>query len=576
MRPFLTSFAGSLLAIIVLVGIVAGYGACAANRKSKIEDGSWLVVELNGSLPEYDPPGGVLSSVTQGDSETLQRVLDNLAKAQVDDRITGVILKVGTGSSMGWASIGEIRDAVAAVRGSGKKVYGWAESFNARNYVLLASADEILAPPTAGINFTGFLMTTVHVKQAMEKLGIKPEIHQIKDYKSAAELIIRDSMSEAARENKDWLMDEGWNEFMGVLAQDRNQSEEEVLALMEHALFTGGQAKESGLVDRLMYWDELEEMLKEEDVEKLPLVTQARYAKVDPEDVGIGGGDRKIAVIHAQGTIMGRKNGVNPLLGVTMGHETIVEELRRAREDEDVAAIILRVDSGGGDALTSDFMGHAVEQTKAVKPVVVSMVNVAASGGYHISYRASRILADPMTITGSIGSITGRFNMTGMYEKLGITHDFVTRGPSATMNSEYIDLTPEQSQRFGDDHWEGFNHWLRDVAEHRGMSFEKAETLAHGRVWTGRQALENGLVDELGGLTRAVEVARDLAGVEADEEITVAHFPEKKSLLQSLMNQGDTAAAARWLVYSTLRKDISETMDLVSSRPDLVLDPITP
>jgi protease-4 len=576
MRPFLTSFAGSLLAIIVLVGIVAGYGACAANRKSKIEDGSWLVVELNGSLPEYDPPGGVLSSVTQGDSETLQRVLDNLAKAQVDDRITGVILKVGTGSSMGWASIGEIRDAVAAVRGSGKKVYGWAESFNARNYVLLASADEILAPPTAGINFTGFLMTTVHVKQAMEKLGIKHEIHQIKDYKSAAELIIRDSMSEAARENKDWLMDEGWKEFMGVLAQDRNQSEEEVLALMEHALFTGGQAKESGLVDRLMYWDELEEMLKEEDAEKLPLVTQARYAKVDPEDVGIGGGDRKIAVIHAQGTIMGRKNGVNPLLGVTMGHETIVEELRRAREDEDVAAIILRVDSGGGDALTSDFMGHAVEQTKAVKPVVVSMVNVAASGGYHISYRASRILADPMTITGSIGSITGRFNMTGMYEKLGITHDFVTRGPSATMNSEYIDLTPEQSQRFGDDHWEGFNHWLRDVAEHRGMSFEKAETLAHGRVWTGRQALENGLVDELGGLTRAVEVARDLAGVEADEEITVAHFPEKKSLIQSLMNQGDTAAAARWLVYSTLRKDISETMDLVSSRPDLVLDPITP
>ncbi len=576
MRPFLTSFAGSLLAIIVLVGIVAGYGACAANRKSKIEDGSWLVVELNGSLPEYDPPGGVLSSVTQGDSETLQRVLDNLAKAQVDDRITGVILKVGRGSTMGWASIGEIRDAVAAVRESGKKVYGWGESFNARNYVLLASADEILAPPTAGINFTGFLMTTVHVKQAMEKLGIKPEIHQIKDYKSAAELIIRDSMSEAARENKDWLMDEGWKEFMSVLAQDRNQSEEEVLALMEHALFTGGQAKESGLVDRLMYWDELEEMLKEEDAEKLLLVTQARYAKVDPEDVGIGGGDRKIAVIHAQGTIMGRKNGVNPLLGVTMGHETIVEELRRAREDEDVAAIILRVDSGGGDALTSDFMGHAVEQTKAVKPVVVSMVNVAASGGYHISYRASRILADPMTITGSIGSITGRFNMTGMYEKLGITHDFVTRGPSATMNSEYIDLTPEQSQRFGDDHWEGFNHWLRDVAEHRGMSFEKAETLAHGRVWTGRQALENGLVDELGGLTRAVEVARDLAGVPADEEITVAHFPEKKSLLQSLMNQGDTAAAARWLVYSTLRKDISETMDLVSSRPDLVLDPITP
>ena len=576
MRTFLNSFAGSLLAILVLVGLLAGYGSCVANRQSKIEDGSWLVVELNDSLPEYDPPGGVLSKVTQGDSETLQRVLDNLAKAQVDDRIAGVILKVGRGSSMGGGATGEIRDAVAAVRAAGKKVYGWGESFDARNYVLLAAADEILAPPTASINFTGFLGTTMHVKQAMEKLGIKPEIHKIKDYKAAAELITRDSMSETARENRDWIMDEMWSEFMSIVAEDRNQSEEEILALMEHALFTGDEALESGLVDQLMYWDELEEMLKDDDADNLPVVTQKRYAKVDPEDVGIGGGDKKIAVIHAQGTIMGRKNGVNPLLGVTMGHETIVEELRRAREDEDVVAIILRVNSGGGDALTSDFMGHAVELTTAVKPVVVSMVNVAASGGYHIAYRSSRILADPMTITGSIGSITGCFNMTGFYEKLGITHDFVARGPSATMNSDYIDLTPEQSQRFGEDHWEGFNRWLRDVAEHRGMSFEEAELLAHGRVWTGRQAVENGLVDELGGLTRAVEVARELAELPADEEVTVAHFPQKKGLLQSIMNDGDTAAAARWLVYSTLRKDISETLDLVSSNPDLVLNPITP
>jgi protease-4 len=221
MRPFLTSFAGSILAIIVVVGIVAGYGACAANRVSKIEDGSWLVVELNGGLPEYDPPGGVLSSVTQGDSETLQRVLDNLAKAQVDDRIEGVILKVGRGSSMGWASAGEIRDAVKAIRASGKKVYGWGESFDEKNYMLMAAADEILAPPTASISFTGFMFTTVHVKDALTLLGIKPEIHKIKDYKSAAELITENSMTETARENKNWLMDEGWNMFMTAIAEDR-------------------------------------------------------------------------------------------------------------------------------------------------------------------------------------------------------------------------------------------------------------------------------------------------------------------------------------------------------------------
>jgi protease-4 len=181
-----------------------------------------------------------------------------------------------------------------------------------------------------------------------------------------------------------------------------------------------------------------------------------------------------------------------------------------------------------------------------------------------------------MTITGSIGSITGRFNVAGFYEKLGITHDSVTRGPSALLTSSFADLSPELRQRFEDDHWRGFNHWLKDVAEHRNMSFEKAETLAHGRVWSGRQAVAKGLVDELGGLARAVEVARELAGIPAEESVTVSHYPEKKSLLQSIMSDGDKAAAARWLVYSSMRKDISATLDLVSSRPDLVLEPLAP
>jgi protease-4 len=576
MKTFLNSFAGALAAILFLVAVAGGYGSCAANRVSKIEADSWLVVELNDALPEYDPPGGVLSSVTQGDTETLQRVLDNLAKVVVDERIKGVVLKVGRGSRMGWASAGEIRDAVDKVQEAGKKVYGWGESFDAGNYMLMAAADEIYAPPTAQITFTGFAASSIHVKNALDKLGINPGAHKIKDYKAAAEMVMRENMSEPARENRAWLLDERWKEFMGIMAADRGQNEATITGFMEHAIFTGDQALEAGLIDRLMYWDELEELLKDEDGEEWHTVSQKRYAKVEMKDVGLGGGDKVVAVIHAQGTIMGRKNGVNPLLGVTMGFETIAGELRRAREDEDVVAIILRVDSGGGDALTSDFMGHAVEITAAVKPVVVSMVNVAASGGYHISYRSTRILADPMTITGSIGSITGHFNVAEFWGNLGVTSDAVTRGPSALLNSSFSDLDPELRERFEADHWRGFNQWLQDVSEHRGMTFEEAELLAHGRVWSGRQAVANGLVDELGGLSRAVEVARELAGVPAEDSITVSHYPEKKSLLQSLTSDGDKAAAARWLVYRSMRKDISETLDLVASRPDLVLAPLTP
>jgi len=253
---------------------------------------------------------------------------------------------------------------------------------------------------------------------------------------------------------------------------------------------------------------------------------------------------------------------------VTMGHETIRAELRRAREDDDVAAIVFRVDSPGGDALASDLMGHEVEITAAVKPVVVSMVDVAASGGYHISYRASRILADPTSIAGSIGSISGKFNMRGLYDKLGVTFDSVTKGPNALMDSDLQDYTPEQWQRFTDNHWAGFNDWLKDVAEHRGLSFEQAESLAHGRVFSGRQARDNGLVDELGDLARAIEVAKELAEVPADEQVTVAHYPEKQGLLEGLLGDG-VATAARWLVYRVVRQDLAQTWELVTRDPQL-------
>ena len=223
-------------------------------------------------------------------------------------------------------------------------------------------------------------------------------------------------------------------------------------------------------------------------------------------------------------------------------------------------------------------MGHEVEITKAVKPVVVSMVDVAASGGYHISYRASRILADPGTITGSIGSISGKFNISGLHEKLGITHDAITKGPMALAESDQSDYTPEQRARFEDNHWDGFNDWLRDVAENRGMTFENAETLAHGRIWTGRQAVENGLIDELGDFDRAIAVAKELAEIAADETVTIAHFPEPVGVLDSLLGGGDdaVAVAARWAVYRAVRHDVDETLQMLAIDPDATVRAFAP
>ena len=574
MKSFFVAFLGALFAIIVLVLLVGSIGGYMAGKQPAIEDRSWLIVEMYGDLLEYDPPGGIMSQLVDSDVETLQRILDNLEKAAVDDRIEGVIFKVAAGNSVGTAMLQEIRGAIRRVQDTDKKVLVWAESFDRQDYLLLAACDEVLVPPTAYIGFTGFSSETLHVKRAFDKLGIKPNIHKIKDYKSAAETVIREDMSEPAREMRGWIMDEMWETLLETLAADRGFDEEKIVELMQHAYFTADEALDSGLIDRIAYWDELETELKGADEDALRSVSQGRYADVLRSKLDLDG-DKTIAVIHAQGMIIGRRNDVNPLLGLTMGHESIIAEFRRARLDEDVAAIVFRVDSRGGDALASDLMGHEVEITVGVKPVVVSMVNVAASGGYHISYRASKIVANPMTITGSIGSISGKFNMKGFYEKLGITFDHVERGPMATIKSDLRDFTSEERARFEENHWNGFNNWLRDVAEHRDMSFEDAEKLAHGRVWTGRQAVANGLVDEIGDLKHAIELAGQLAGIPADEQVTVEHFPKQKGLLESLMS-GDNAAAtaAHWIVYRMIREDVAETLDFVVQHPDLAMQAI--
>lgn len=570
MKHFFHSFLGTICAVIVLMVLTFAIGSCVIGQKPKIEDNSWLIVEMAGDLLEYNPPGGIMSEITGGEVETLTRILGNLEKAAVDDRVEGVIFKVSMDSAAGFAKIEEIRGAIKHLQESGKKVYAWAESFSDREYPLLAACDEIYIPPTAYISFKGVGMEMMHVKNALDKLGIKPNVHKIKDYKSAAELVIRADSSEPAKENRRWLMNDVLDEFHRILLEERGLDRPKVEELMQHALFTGEEALEAGLVDGLKYWDELEAGLKQEDEDELVTLAQGRYADVPPGKLGLEG-DSKIAVIHAQGTIIGRTSGVNPLLGITMGHESIVAEFRRARMDEDVAAIVFRVDSGGGDALGSDLMGHEVEVTAGVKPVVVSMVDVAASGGYHIAYRSTHMMADPMSIVGSIGSINGKFNMKGFYDKLGITYDTLEFGPMALLDSDLRDYTPEEKARVEEDHWAGFNAWLQDVADHRDMTFEEAEKLAHGRVFTGRQALENGLIDELGDMARAIEVARELAEIPADDKVTVEHFPIKAGPLQAILGGDDAAsAAANWLIYRSVRERASETMEILATRTEQV------
>lgn len=574
MKSFFKSFFASLLAIVVVIVIIFIVGLTAlsvSGEKETVKDGSYLVIDIYGDIQEYRPPVGIMSEIIGDRPETLQRILGNLEKASVDNRIKGVIMKMSGSNTAGRAMIQEIREAVKKVQKKGKKVYGFSDSIDRKTCFLASACDSVFMPPTAYITFFGFSVTTEHFRGTLDKLEISPQLHKIKDYKSAAEMIMDKKMSKPARDNKEWMLDEFWDMYVQAMREDRGIGEDEIIEIMEMATLSAQDAKEVSLIDSVMYWDEIEEMLKGAD-EELRVVSQEEYARISPRSVGLRG-KKKIAVIHAQGTIGGRKSKVDPMLGIMMGHESIAAELEKARENDGIAAIVFRVNSPGGESLASDLMSHEVDVTKEKKPVVVSMVDVAASGGYYIAYRASKIVADPMTVTGSIGSISGKMNINGLNEKVGITHDFVKKGPNALMFSPYKDFTDKQWKVFTDNHWDGFNRWLEDVAEHRGMTFDEAEKLAHGRVWTGRQGKKNGLVDELGGLTRAVEVAKELAGIEPEERVTLVHYPIRKTLFESIMSgQFDLAAAVNHIIYKYIREDLAETWEMISSERLYMLD----
>lgn len=566
MKTLVLSCLGTLLALVLIVLGVAGGLAWKNSRGPEVDKGDWLVIDLYGALPEYDPPAGPLGQLMGGDTRTLTRTLEALEKATADARIAGLLLKIGPNGA-GWASTEELRGGIARLRAAGKPAFAWSDDIDLKGLFLASASDSLFVAPHAELSLTGVRAQSLHVKRALDKLGIRPQLHQIKDYKAAAELLLRENASEPAKENDRWIIDEFWRLATAAFQAERGLSEAQITAMMEKAVFSAAEAKAGGLIDEALFFDELKARLaarpgqKKTDTGELRTIADGDYAKLKRRKVDLEGKPR-IAVVHAQGSIGGRASRVDPLLGVMMGHESVVADLRAAREDEDVVAIIFRVDSGGGESLASGFIRHEVGLCAAAKPTICSMVDVAASGGYMIAYHANALVADAFTVTGSIGSISGKMNVKGLHDKLGITHDAVEKGPNADFWSDQKDFSPEQWARFTQDHWRGFNEWLADVAVKRGMSFEQAESLAHGRVWTGTQALENGLVDAVGGFDAALALAREKADLEPDAKVRLVHYPEAPGLLD-FIESGNASGAVSWLAYRYLREDLAETWRLI-------------
>ncbi len=526
--------------LVVLIGL-AVLVAAIRHREPPIAENSVLTLRVAGELPDYVPEDP-LRKIFGGPDQSLSNLVLQFKKAKVDKRIKTILLTVDM-SAVGWGKSEEIRDAITDFRSSGKPVYAYMEYATDKEYYIASACDKVYVAPPGELFINGLAADVMFFRGSLDKLGIYPDMVQMGKYKTAVETFTRKDMSDANREFMNSLLDDLFNRYVDAIAKARGKSPEDVRAIIDDAPYSSVKAKELGLIDGVAYRDELEKELKSKlgykESDQLSLVRSSAYNEVEPESLGLDEGE-KIAVIYATGDIGSGQSENSPSGRQSIGSDTLAKALNDARDDKSIKAIVIRVDSPGGSGLASDIIWHAVESAKAKKPVVISMSDVAASGGYYIAAGANKIIAQPSTITGSIGVFAGKPVLKGFYDWLGISNEYLLRGKQAGMFRESEKFTPEERAKFEDlvkrMYYDAF---IPKVAKGRNKTPEYVDSVAQGRVWTGAQGKERGLVDEFGGLDRAVEVAKELANIPKDKGVHRVILPYPQTFLQELLRGGN-------------------------------------
>jgi protease-4 len=502
-------------------------------------------IVIEGELPES--PGEM--SLFGDLGVDLRKTMARLEKAAEDKSVAGVILQID--SYPGRGKLNELRSSIKRVQAQGKKVYAVLEAAMGPQYELAAACDEIIIPESGEVLLPGVRAEFAFYKDLLGKIGVEADMMHVGDYKGAAEPYTRDSLSEPVRKNMTALIDDFYDEMLTSIAKERGLQVEDVRKAVDRGLLMAAEAKEAGLVDRVMYPDEFREELEEDyKTDKLVYVENYAKKKVDTdfsgpmgmmklfqtilgEGSGKGGDDQpKVAIVYAVGPIMTGESQSSVLGGSVMGSKTIVEALKEAAKDESVKAIVLRVDSPGGSALASDLIWR---QTQAIdKPIVASMGDIAASGGYYISMGADRIFAEPGTITGSIGVVGGKMCMKGLYDKIGMATESIARGENSGMFSETAKFSESERKVVEKMMKDIYDQFTTKAAKGRNLDKDELEKHAGGQVFTGRVAKRNGLVDEIGTLRDSIQSAKRLAGLDADEKVEIKVLPKPENPFEAL------------------------------------------
>jgi protease IV len=528
-----------------------------AQEESAEPTKKYVELTIRGALVETKPafafgvPAKTLRSLTTR--------LDQLSK---DDEVTGVLLKID-GLSVGWAKLQELRDKIIQLRGSGKQVISYLHDGNNAEYLLACATDRIVLMPAGGIGLTGLRSEVMFYKGLLEKLDIEADMLSVGKYKSAVEPYTRGNMSEAQREAINAILDDFYEQQVEMIADGREDIDKATAErLIDRGPFTAEEAHAAKLVDSLQYYDELVKSVEAEEPGKIQVVAESKKKRQQTQQLtGFAGfmkifsmlasppktaaqrGKPQIALIHAVGPIMMSAGDDLFSSGQVITPGKFVKALRDARENSSIRAVVLRVDSPGGSAVASDLIWREVLLTQREKPVVVSMSNVAASGGYYIAMAAGTIVAQPGTITGSIGVLGGKLNLKGLYNKLGLTKEIVTRGKNATLYSDYGKFTPTERERVEKMMEATYRDFVEKAAKGRNKTYDGIHNIAQGRIWTGKQAQTIGLVDELGGLDTAIELAKKRIGLSTDAVVDIIELPKPKTFLELLMEDMEPDAS---------------------------------
>src|ERR1700681_3065404 len=509
---------------ISIAGLVALY--LFAGRQPSVPSNATLTLRLGDDLAEV-APDDVVGYLRGSHTRTVRSIVDNLRKAKVDQRVVGVFLKPAGLTTPFWAKIQEIRDAVLDFRKSGKPVYAYLEYGDDRDYYLASAADKDFLMPSSPLDLTGVATYGLFLRGTLHKVGAYTDLHHIGDYKTATNSFTEKSFTAPHREMDESLNRDLYEQIVRGIADGRKKKETEVRALLDEGPFLPENALRAGLIDDVAYEDQVEEKLRPGGASRK--IDSDEYASVSAAAFGLNRGPR-IAVIYAAGEIASGKSGFDPLNGPVIGSDTLVDAIRQARRDSSIRAIVLRIDSPGGSAAASDAIWRELMITKnarADRPIVASMSDLAASGGYYIALPAQVIVAQPSTLTGSIGIFGGKFVTGGVYEKLGAHIESTSIGRNAEINSPARPYNAQEVKKLQEQLQAFYDQFVEKVADSRHSTPEKIDALAQGRVWTGRQAKQNGLVDQLGGLDRAIAVAKQRAKIAADTDVEVVVYPPR-------------------------------------------------